>query len=166
VERRFATLTAAEEEKPPRTKVLTPLFEAKVDPDIYFFGFDLTAAKAKGGSGEHPDDDPGWFFVIKQRPGEPHFGLDTEQAPTIQVWNDLSWPKIQPKPPGAHIEIATAPATIEVSDPGSSDEKQPQYLNDKSVKWNRSTMSSAELAYIFFQAPVLVGVHATEMLLK
>ncbi len=51
---------AAEEElKPPTTKVLTPLYEAKVDPDIYFFGFDLTVEDAKGGDGSHPDDDPG-----------------------------------------------------------------------------------------------------------
>src|SRR5205823_5424159 len=39
-ERVLEELTAAEEEKPPRTKVKTPLFEAKIAPDIYFFGFD------------------------------------------------------------------------------------------------------------------------------
>ena len=60
--------------------MLTPLYEAKVDPDIYFFGFDLTVEKAKGGTGENPGDDPGWFFVIKERPGEPRFGLDTRPA--------------------------------------------------------------------------------------
>ena len=166
VERRFATLTPAEEESPPRSKVLTPLYEAKVDPDIYFFGFDLTVAQARGGTGEKPADDPGWFFVIKERPGEPRFGLDNEQAPKLQVWNDLSWPLIQPKPAGANIDIATAPAMISVLDPGTADEKYPQYLNDKFVSWNRNSMSSAELAYIFFQAPVLVGVHAQEMLPK
>jgi len=166
VERRFVTLDAAEEEKPPRTKVLTPLYEAKVDPDIYFFGFDLTVDKAKGGTGANPNDDPGWFFVIKERPGEPRFGLDDEEAPTIQVWNDLSWSVVQPQPPGANIEIATSPATITVSDPGTADEKYPQYLNDQFVMWNRSSMSAAELGYILFQAPVLVGVHASEMLPK
>lgn len=166
VERRFAPLTAAEEENPPRAKVLTPLYEAKVDPDIYFFGFDLTVEQAKDGTGENPGDDPGWFFVIKERPGEPRFGLDSEQSPTIQVWNDLSWPLIQPAPAGANIEIATAPATITVSNPGSADEKFPQYENDKFISWNRNTMSSAELAYMLFQAPVLVGVHAQEMLPK
>ena len=75
-ERRLIPLTTVEEASPPRTKVLTPLYEAKVDPDIYFFGFDLTVEKAKGGTGENPADDPGWFFVIKERPGEPRFGLD------------------------------------------------------------------------------------------
>jgi hypothetical protein len=166
VERRFATLTPAEEDNPPRSKVLTPLYEAKVDPDIYFFGFDLTVEDAKGGTGENPNDDPGWFFVIKERPGEPRFGLDSEGPPPIQVWNDLSWPMVQPQPPGAYIDISTTPATLSVSNPGDSDEKYPQYLNDKEIEWNRSKISSAELAYILFQAPVLVGVHASEMLPK
>jgi hypothetical protein len=166
VERRFATLTPAEEDNPPRGKVLTPLYEAKVDPDIYFFGFDLTVKQAKGGTGENPADDPGWFFVIKERPGEPRFGLDDKVSGTIQVWNDLSWPAVQPKPPGAHIEIATTPATLSVSDPGAADEKHPQYLNDKDIIWKRDTISSAELAYVLFQAPVLVGIHASELLPK
>jgi hypothetical protein len=166
VERRFATLTAAEEAKPPRSKVLTPLYEAKVEPDIYFFGFDLTVGQAKGGTGADPTDDPGWFFVIKERPGEPRFGLDNEQATTLQVWNDLSWPAVQPAPAGANIEISAAPLNISLSNPGSADEKYPQYLNDKDVHWNRNTLTSSELGYILFQAPVLVGVHASEMLPK
>lgn len=165
-ERRLVALSSAEEAKPPRTKVLTPLYEAKVDPDIYFIGFDLTPSDAKGGTGENPNDDPGWFFVIKERPGEPRFGLDNEKPATLQVWNDLSWPAIQPKPAGAHIEIAAAPATLSVSNPGSSDEKYPQYLDDKNIQWNRNTLSSAELAYLTFQAPVLMAVHANEMLPK
>lgn len=166
VERRLVSLTPAEEDNPPRTKVLTPLYEAKVDPDIHFFGFDLTVEDAKGGTGASPGDDPGWFFVIKERPGEPRFGLDGEQAPTLQVWNDLSWPTVQSKPPGAYIELATAPATLAVASPGTADEKFPQYENDKAIQWNRATMTSAELAYILFQAPVLVGIHASEMLPK
>ena len=84
-ERRLISLTPAEEAKPPRHKVLTPLYEAKIDPDIYFFGFDLTVEKAKGGTGEKPNDDPGWFFVIKERPGEPRFGLDTDSRPTERL---------------------------------------------------------------------------------
>ena len=34
---------------------------------------------AIGGTGENPTDDPGWFFVIKERPGEPRFGLDIDK---------------------------------------------------------------------------------------
>ncbi|HEX8188000.1 MAG TPA: hypothetical protein VF586_06605 [Pyrinomonadaceae bacterium] len=165
-ERRLAPLTPAEEAQPPRTKVLTPLYEAKVDPDIYFFGFDLTVEKAKGGTGEDPNDDPGWFFVIKERPGEPRFGLDSEQPTTRSVWNDLSWPDVQPDPPGSYIEIAAAPASLPLTAPGVADqEKAVQHQDDKKVAWSHD-MSSAELAYILWQAPVLVAVHASEMLPK
>jgi len=165
-ERRLAALTPAEEDRPPRTKVLTPLYEAKVDPDIYFFGFDLTVDEAKGGTGENPTDDPGWFFVIKERPGEPRFGLDGERQPARSVWNDLSWPEVQPAAPGSYIEISTAPATFDLATPGSADsEKNEQHANDLLVPWSRN-MSSAELAYILWQAPVLVAVHASEMLPK
>ena len=163
VERRLVSLTPAEELKPPTSKVLTPLYEAKVDPDIYFFGFDLTVAEAKGGDGSDPDDDPGWFFVIKERPGEPRFGLDNEVPATLQVWNDLSWPVVKPGS-GEFIDIGAAPAALSVSNPGSADEKFPQYLDDKNITWNRNTISSAELAYVLFQAPVLVAFHAAEML--
>jgi hypothetical protein len=80
-ERRFAELTDAEKLNPPLSKVKTPLFEAKVEPDIYFFGFDLDDEEARGEL--NPTlltDNPGWFFVIKERPGEPRFGLDIEKA--------------------------------------------------------------------------------------
>ena len=42
----------AEQEHPPRTVLKTPLYEAKVEPDITFFGFDLTVCEAKGGTGK------------------------------------------------------------------------------------------------------------------
>lgn len=165
-ERRLIPLTTVEEASPPRTKVLTPLYEAKVDPDIYFFGFDLTVEKAKGGTGENPADDPGWFFVIKERPGEPRFGLDDEQPPKLQVWNDLSWPQVKPDEAQLHLEVATAPASLPLSFPSGEDsEKEPQHKEDQKVVWSHD-MSSAELAYILFQAPVLVAVHASEMLPK
>jgi hypothetical protein len=165
-ERRLAPLTAAEEADPPPAKVLTPVYEAKVDPDIYFFGFALKVDDAKGGTGEHPEDDPGWFFVIKERPGEPRFGLDTDQQPELNDWNDLSWIDVQPKAPGAYIEIATSPAAFLLKVPGvGDDEKSQQHDEDVKVGWSHA-MTSAELAYILFQAPVLVGVHASEMLPK
>src|SRR6185503_8592771 len=90
--RRPIELSSAEEDQPPRTKVKTPLYSAKVDPDITFFGFDLTVEQAVG----DPDsDDAGWFFIIKERPGEPRFGFDIERggAP-INTWSDLAWDDI------------------------------------------------------------------------
>lgn len=165
-ERRLVPLTAAEEGSPPRDKVLTPLYEAKVAPDIYFFGFDLTVKEAAGGTGANPNDDPGWFFVIKERPGEPRYGLDIEAQEPLNVWNDLSWPVIQPGAAGSFIEITNATPTLTLELPtGENEEKLEQYNDDHNLVWSKN-MNSADIAYMLFQAPVLVAVHASEMLPK
>ena len=46
-------------------KPIFPLYEARVEPDIYFFGFDLTAEKARGD--DTVDDKPG--LVLPDRGG-------------------------------------------------------------------------------------------------
>ena len=84
-ERRLVDLDLAEEAKPPKDKIKTPLYQAKVEPDIYFLGFDLNVKEAKGGTGEDvgDKDKPGWFFVIKERPGELRFGLDIKHEKAL-----------------------------------------------------------------------------------
>ena len=164
-ERLLEELTEAEEQNLPRSKVRTPLYEAKVDPDVYFFGFDLTVELARGGTGENPSDDPGWFFVIKERPGDPRFGLDIDQAPRLEVWNDLSWDDVLPGPPGGFLQITDSTTPLAVVAPSGPEaaEKLTQYGDDRNIIWSKD-MSSADLAYVLFQAPVLVAVHASEML--
>jgi hypothetical protein len=169
VERELVELTPAEKENPPRSKVKSPLYEAKVDPDIYFFGFDLTALKARGGTGENPEDinNAGWFFCIKERPGEARFGLDINQDTTPNVWNDLAWEDVLPgAPAGSFIRINNSTATIALKPLGIEDnEKEEQRADDDHVSWNKD-MNAADVAYIMYQVPVLVAVHAAEMLPK
>lgn len=165
-ERHLVALTAAEEDgTPPRAKVRTPLYEAKVDPDVFFFGFDLTDAEVKGGTGEHPGDDPGWFFVIKERPGEPRFGFDVGavEPAHLHVWNDLGWDNVLPGAPGGYVRIG--PAAFSVTPPNlpEDDEQQAQHAEDVSIVWDQN-MSAADVAYVLYQAPVLVAVHGAEML--
>lgn len=165
-ERRLAPLTAAEEDKPPLSKVRTPLYQAQVEPDIYFFGFDLNVLEAKGGTGENPNDDPGWFFVLKERPGEPRFGLDTDKQPELHVWNDLSWADVQPGPAGYIEKVAEKDFSLHVPT-GEDSEKGVQHQDDVKILWKPSQdVNAADLAYILFQAPVLVAIHASEMLPK
>ncbi|HEX4949099.1 MAG TPA: hypothetical protein VFZ34_20650 [Blastocatellia bacterium] len=168
-ERVLEPLTAAEELKPPRDKVKTPLYEAKVDPDIFFFGFDLTVETARGGTGENPNDDPGWFFVLKERPGEPRFGLDLKKSDTdLNVWNDLSWEHVLPgAPAGAYLQINNAMTPFAVTPPTlpAEQEKVEQHNDDKAVQWNKDA-TSADIAYVLYQSPVLMAIHAAEMLPK
>ena len=184
-ERDLRPLTDAEQANPPRTIIKTPLYEAKVPPDIHFFGFDLTVCEAQGGTGKASVpveqvcadegitwDDPGWFFVIKERPGEPRFGLDIGDEPgldaqgRVEVWNDLRWQDIKPAvPEGSYIQFTAQTQTITANQPLEPDdpEKTEQHNEDGNITWSKD-MSSAELAYILYQVPVLVAVHASEML--
>ena len=151
----------------------TPLYEARVDPDVTFIGFDLTTAEAQGGTGEDGDDDPGWFFVIKERPGEPRFGLDIEREGDLNLWNDLAWPDVHdPDGDDGFLQITNAsptlvlPAELPEELAGSDTEETPaeiQHAEDVGLQWHPNT-NAAELAYILYQVPVLVAVHAREML--
>ena len=183
-ERTLYPIPEGQEDNPPPTIVKSPLYEAKVDPDIYFFGFDLTVCEAKGGTGDKNKAvdsrcadkverlDAGWFFVIKERPGEPRFGLDIGggnniEEGKIELWNDLGWDDLKPAvSEGGFIQITnqtpeiTADQALEGED---INEKANQQKEDKKIKWHKE-MNAAELAYILYQVPVLVAVHASEML--
>jgi hypothetical protein len=160
--RALDALTPAEEANPPRSKLRSPLYEAKADPDIYFFGFDLTVAEAKGQSGQNPGDDPGWFFVIKQRPGEPRFGLEVTRPGPITIFDQITWDDVAPAvAPGGFLGAGSlAPAAL--ADPAPTDPDIDQHNDDGIV--NGAPPSSARWAYLLFRAPVMVAVHADELL--
>ncbi len=168
-ERVFVELTDAEKLNPPKTKVKTPLFEAKVDPDIYFFGFDLDDEEARGTlKPTSVSDEPGWFFVIKERPGEPRFGLDIEKARNesgvarLINWNNLSWEDIETSD-GACVEMNRT-VSLEAYN-ATMDQENRDNPDDVQANWSPDT-NAAQLAYILYQVPVLVGVHASRMLPK
>lgn len=163
---RFAPRELATEALPGEDLVKTPLYEAKAPPDITFIGFDLTAAEAQGGTGEPGDEDPGWFFVIKERPGEPRFGLDIESAGARHTWNDLAWPDVfDAARDDGILQVGAGTPTIALTAPPASavETVEIQHEEDAQITWSAG-MNAAELAYILYQVPVLVGVHASEML--
>ena len=149
------------EDKPPRTIVRTPMFEAKVDPDIYFFGFDLTIPEVKGGDGTNRNDDAGWFFVIKERPGEPRFGLElTRDAGNPEILEEVTWDDAGG---GAFLNAgALTPAPLTAPPLADPEKKQPQFDDD--TKANAASPSAARWAYILYRAPVMVAIHGSEML--
>lgn len=154
----------------PTSLVKMPLFEAKVDPDIFFLGFDLDDEEARGTLNPTKlTDDPGWFFVIKERPGEPRFGLDIDKAKNeageekIINWNNLSWEDV-PTNEGNCLQLLNKSIEFD-SYNETKDQENVVNTDDKQAKWN-SNIDSAQLAYILYQVPVLVGVHASRMLPK
>jgi hypothetical protein len=150
-----------DEDRPPPALVRLPLYEAKIEPDIYLLGFDLDAEEARG----RPPHDAGWFFVLKERPGDPRFGVDDGPQTPVEVWNDLSWTDVDPHGRG-FLELAADVTVPLVGFDGSEDdpEKREQRAEDESLPLWYAGLSSADVAYILFQVPVLVAVHAQEML--
>ena len=132
----------------PRTMTgekIYPLFSATIDPDITFFGFDLTAEKAKG---QRPTD-AGYFFILQERPGEIRFGLDTGgSSGTPTDWNALNQNNAAVN--GMHVDASANAVSA------SNDE-----INNRSVNWGHN---STNMAQILFQNPVLLAVHGDEMI--
>lgn len=160
-ERELIPLSSAEEAALPADKIRKPLFEAKVQPDMYFLGFNLTAAEARGGT--QANEDAGWFFVIKERPGEPRFGFDYvegDDLPRLINWNNLTWNHIGTTV-GDCIDLSQT-ISFQAYNAAIDQENKPN-PEDTQATWTPNT-NAAELAYILYQVPVLVAVHASRML--
>lgn len=134
-----------------------PIFQATLEPDVNIFGFSLSAEDAKG---DRENSIPGWFFVIKERPGQVCFGLDdyTPANPTDptwpsgnpDTWDDMSWEHLvssEEELVDYHLDLGSGvvQATHATGDP----------------EWGKN---AADMASILFQNPVFYARHAQEML--
>lgn len=140
--------------KPGAPEVL-PVFEAKIEPDIYFLAFKIvengkTLSETDLVGTADPkstNDDPGWFFIFRERPGEPRFGLDINTVENKRRWSDISW-----------TDTGVAPgSTLNFNKPIAVSQ-------DVQAQW--PPKDSAQLAYILYQPPVLVAIHASRLLTK
>ncbi len=152
-------LTAAEEALPPRAKTRTPLYSAQPEDDIFFFGFDLTIDEVKGTGG-----DPGWYFVLQERPGEARFGLEVSRTAPIETFDDVTWDDAMPGGKPGQFLPASRLANVGLTEPAAvtNPDKHDQWSDDKKV--DIAAVSSARWAYALFRQPVMVAVHADEML--
>jgi len=137
-----------------------PIFSAKASPDITFLGFDLTDAEAKGGTTSF--DPAGWFFVFKERAGEIRFGLDIASGTSAletdmaDGWDDLSWGYMG----GGTVSTVEDVKFLNVNRT-NLDFTNPVSDDDENVYWGTN---AADIAYILEQKPVIIGIHATDML--
>lgn len=124
-----------------------PIYSAAIPPDITFLGFDITADEACGDG----ISDAGWFFGLRQQPAGPRFGLDEllpDDTPSaISSWNDLTW---------QHL---SNPNFVDTSSTFSGTPTDDD--NNPSLAWGNT---SADMAYILYQVPFGLFIHAKEML--
>jgi hypothetical protein len=144
--------------QPQNTALRFPLYKARVAPDIYFIGFDLTLDEARGDprldetavARALVGDNLGWFFVLQEAVGEPRFGLDTAAPtePSVQKWENLAW---------VNIDLGGGQA-VDVAKPFVT---PPAGADSAGVQWGSN---AADMAYIFYQDPVMIAVHGRNML--
>jgi len=135
------------------------MFRAQVAPDITFIGFDLTLDDARGdpaleessaSRGSTEADRLGWFFVLQEVVGEPRFGLDEHKVTSSEDplrWDNLAWEN-----------LGTSTAIIDLDKPFAT---QPLGSDTGGATWGSH---AADMAFILYQKPVLVGIHARDML--
>jgi hypothetical protein len=146
-------LRVLDDQSDPAEVIQTPIFKAEIDPDVRFLGFDLTSSKVKGDP-EPAANNPGWFFVIQERPGEPRFGLDnlSDESPAQPSdWNQLAWEHLAQSQDLGCVDVAV----------NVPDDSGITALPDSQFEWGRN---AADMAYILYQVPVMVAFHAADML--
>lgn len=143
-----------------------PIFKADIEPDITLFGFDLEAPEARGERIEDPSEAPGgknagWFFVLKERPGQVNFGMDdfTDDQGNDTVmpaagvrpddWNDLAWEYLVNTKADLTTYHLAFSKTININNSAG----QPAWGSN-----------AADMASILLQDPALLARHAAEML--
>lgn len=128
-------------------EVITPTLWAHVEPDIVFVGFDLAVETVLGATSR--GGDAGWFFVLRERPGEPRFGADEPPGGgTMTGWADLSWTELTDD-----LERESFVSIARGAKP------EPTFAG--AAEWG---LSSAVMADVLFQDPVYVAVHARDLL--
>jgi hypothetical protein len=140
---------------------LHPMFSGRLEPDIAFFGFDLTVDRARGGP-----NDLGWFFVLAEHPTEPRFGLDADNAdyagqPT--AWPDLSWAHLAASAQDLagldYVDLAATLPDVGAVVPAAG---------DPPVAWHvdaaPSGANGGDLAWITLRRPFRVAIHGADVL--
>jgi hypothetical protein len=141
-----------------------PVFRGSLDPNVSFFGFELTVAEAKGAS---TGADQGWFFVLQEQPGEPRFGLDVAEFPAAppQKWSDLSWANL-----AADQASLDAIESIDLNASLPDTRSVVPQPGDPIVSWHAdaglgpANSRASDLAFITLQRPVRIAIHASDML--
>jgi hypothetical protein len=143
------------------TSARHPIFSGRLEPDIAFFGFDLTASAARGGGA-----DLGWYFVLAEHPTEPRFGLDVDSADyggKPVAWADLNWAHL-----AASADELAGLDYIDLATPLPDVSAVVTAAGDPAVAWHPGASApganGADLAWITLRRPFRVAIHGADVL--
>ena len=131
-----------------------PIFYGRVDPDVALYGFDLTAAAARG--------DPGWFFLLAEHPSEPRFGLEPSRGAfgaQPDSWQALRWDHLA----ASAAELA-ALGYLNLDAPLPRD---PVTGDPTGASWHASgpvPSRAADLAHITVRIPKRLAIHGSRLI--
>ncbi len=141
-------------------QALSPIFLANLFPDYLFAGFELKKDEVLGNTPAETDK-AGFYFVIAERPGEVHFGLDQERktGKPFNTWNDLAW-----------TDINQVNTIIDLEKDIPVDP-----INKNGLEWGKGQKpvtpdpasgigDAAQMASILIQKPVQIFIHASMLL--
>jgi len=155
--------TARKPDAPDNNSIKSPLFVAQMEPDFLFAGFDLSSAQVTG-AGQSKDKD-GWYFVLAERPGEMHFGMDIDGLQGAAGWNELNWAELP-----SNVDMLD----LETDNPVNTARKN---TAGKILHWGKGQGAvagnpasgngdAAQMAAILQQRPVRIFFHASMLLPK
>lgn len=148
----------------PAGEIRRPIFHGSLAPDIAFYGFALSYDDAIGAATAPGVGDPGWFFALAERPGEPRFGLD-EQAASAgapREWSQLAWSHL--------VGPSGDPAALEYVDLDTPNPDTRSIASPGGARWHADSglgpvgARGSDLAYITLQLPFRVAFHAADLL--
>lgn len=156
-------------------RIITPSFEAKIDPDIYFIGFDISIDEARG---DNANLKPGYFFMLQERTGEIHFGMDTtvkkntiipvEQIITKDFTNGVVRTKQSTLLTRFKGDLSSNSSWNDLAwedIPGNSTHVNlsdvPSNPTREGLTWGDD---AATMASILYQNPFMMAIHASEMI--
>jgi hypothetical protein len=141
------------------THSVDPVFTGALGRDSKFVGFPFTVQTARSGPGQL-----GMYFVFQEHPMAPRFGLNLDMGQPSSfgtkpdVWRDLDWAAAVP-------DAATYDALMYL-DASASSPLWGTSLADVAgaARLHRWGFSAAHMAHICYRPPVLIAIHADELL--
>jgi hypothetical protein len=136
---------------------LPPIFSGRINPDVLLFGFPLTAPVARGAA-TRTAGDAGYFFVLREQPTAPRFGLDLPPADWSPApfrgphWDDLHW---------GHVGAGTRHLSPYAPGLGRRPDHSGAGLRLDGAEYGRN---AADMARVTLQRPVLIARHASTLL--